>query len=414
MNILRAACSQFPSPSPQLAYLDSSQPVSPRRAPLFIDTSAALKDLLQQLIGVNRVALDIESNGMFAYHPCVCTVQLSWLEANEQTHVAIVDTLAIPVGELADLLRRPTVIKVIHDLAFDARILHLEHIDLRAVRDTSVAAAYLGKPGTGLATLLKNELNVHVEKKLQNSDWARRPLSQESLYYLAGDVQDLLALDTLLANEVEEMGISNEVATETAYRLIDALETQVEVRPPHQRIRGHERLNPLSQRVLEAIAATRESIAKEKNLPPQRIVGDKLMLVIADRKPQRLQDIQRFRALKRLNNAQQNTMVQAIVQAVKKGPASTPPPAPPHPLTRREILARKGLEKRLQEWRKHEAKRRKVNEQVVLPTHCIRRLVGGAFATPETIAAMPGFGRARTELYANVLADVIQQQLAQP
>lgn len=357
-----------------------------------------------------RVALDIESNGMFAYAPRICTVQLAWVDAEERTRVAIVDTLACRVQGLKGLLEDPATMKVIHDLAFDARVLHLEGVDLRSVRDTSVAASYLGKPGTGLASLLANELGVHVGKEMQNSDWARRPLSNASISYLAGDVSHLLTLDTLLASEVAETGIADEVATETAYRLVDALQTEADERPPHLRIKGNERLDPVGRRVLENMAAFREALAREANLPPQRILGDKLLIAMANRRPRTMRDLQKMRACKRLQEPEREALLTSIREALAKGPASTPPPPAPQRPPQAVLTARKVLEKRLQTWRKSEAERRQVGEQVVLPTHCLRRLVQSRWESAEAIGAMPGLGPARADRYADRLAELVRDR----
>ncbi len=385
--------------------------MSPRgpEAPRLVERVEDLHGLLRDIDGAGRVAVDIESNGMFAYAPRVCTVQVGWVDSGGDAQVAIVDTLVCPVQELAALLQRREVMKVVHDLAFDARVLHLEGVDLCAVRDTSVAATYLGKPATGLANLLSSELDVQVGKEMQNSDWARRPLSCESLSYLAGDVVHLLDLDARLHEEVREAGIADEVATETAYRLVDALQIESDERPPHLRIRGNERLDGRGRRVLERIAAWREALAKDQDLPPQRIVGDKLLLAIADRRPRSMRDLLRFRAVKRLGEPDRERLLQHIRSAVEKGPASTPAPPPPSRPTHAELTLRKRVEKQLQDFRRAEAERRGVHEQVVLPSHCLRRLARHRLADIEAIANMPGLGRARAKRYANLLLKIIER-----
>lgn len=372
----------------------------------FIDTPAALRELVERTAGVRRIAVDIESNGMFAYRPRICTVQLAWVEQPEATRVAIVDTLACPVTGLATLLTNPEVLKVIHDLAFDARVLHAEGVDLRSVRDTSVAATYLRKPGTGLASLLENELGIHVGKEMQNSDWARRPLSPDSIAYLAGDVSHLLVLDSLLWGEALEAGIGNEVATETAYRLIDALQTEAEEPLPHVRIRGHERLDGLGRRAIEKIARVREDLGRERDLPPQRILGDKVLLAMAGSRPRSTKDLLRFGQTKRMKQDEQDRILEAIREAVGEGPMEPLPRAPTLP--QREVTARKNREKRLQAWRRAEAERRDVHEQVVLPSHCIRWLAGVAPDTAEAIGRTPGLGHTRAERYADRLVAVVR------
>jgi ribonuclease D len=393
----------------------SQQPTSIQVPPApvaFVDTPERMVRLLQEMNEAGRVAVDIESNGMFAYHPQVCTVQLAWETKEGSTRVAVVDTLTVPLVSLSELLGNPRVLKVIHDLAFDARMLRAEGVPLRSVRDTSVAATYLAKPGTGLASLLAAELDVHVSKEMQNSDWARRPLSEESLGYLAGDVSHLLQLDALLARQVREAGIADEVATETAYRLVDALEAPPEPEAPHVRIRGVEKLSEVGWRVIEAIARTREDLARDKNLPPQRVLGDRLLLAMAERPPQSERELLRIGLVKRLKDDERVALLASITTAIaetRARPGSTPRPARPAPMPAGLLAMRKSVEKRLQTWRRAEAERRRVHEQVVLPTHCIRWIVSQSPTTEERIASLPGLGPARAERYAKRLAELVAE-----
>lgn len=381
----------------------------PDGAVSFVDSSTRLQSLLQALKEAGRVAVDIESNGMFAYRPVVCTVQIAWETSDGGTRVAVVDTLAVSVASLSTLLGDPRTLKVVHDLAFDARMLRAEGVALRSVRDTSVAATYLAKPGTGLASLLAAELGVHVGKEMQNSDWARRPLSDESLAYLAGDVRHLLRLDRLLTGQVCEAGIADEVATETAYRLVDALEPPPEPEAPHVRIRGAEKLSETGWRVIEAIARTREELARDKNLPPQMVLGDRLVVAMAERPPQTERDLLRFGPVKRLSGEERAAVLLSITTAMGNRPGSTPRPPRPAPLPAGLLARRKTVEKRLQTWRRAEAERRRVHEQVVLPTHCIRWIVSQSPATADQMASVPGLGMSRAERYAQRLAELVAE-----
>ncbi|HQB45941.1 MAG TPA: HRDC domain-containing protein [Polyangiaceae bacterium] len=376
----------------------------------WIDTADHLGAWLRQVHDVNRIAVDVESNGMFAYQPDVCTIQFAWELPDGSTRAAIVDTLAIPLPALSSLLGDPFRLKVIHDLAFDARILNTRGIVLRSVRDTSVAATYLRKPGSGLASLLAAEFGIQVSKEKQNSDWSQRPLSTESLAYLADDVYHLLRLDTRLDQQVQQAGIADEVATETAYRLMNALEESAPPSAPHLRIRGAERLGGVQTRILEAIAAAWETWAMEKNLPPQRLLADKLLLSMAQHPPRSMANLMRVGLVRKLTEKQRTELLQAILfaeQDAKDHPEQFRKPVAPPMLPVAQRIANKNLEKRLQTWRSAEAERRDVHEQVVLPTHCIRWLLSRKPTTEEQIASMPGLGKARAQRYAGRLLSLV-------
>ena len=62
------------------------------RAPSLITTHDALSKVAERLERVDRFALDLESNGMFAYRATLCVLQIA---AGDE--IWIVDTLAAPI-----------------------------------------------------------------------------------------------------------------------------------------------------------------------------------------------------------------------------------------------------------------------------------------------------------------------------
>ena len=59
-------------------------------------------------------------------------------------HVAVVDTLTAPVAGLGRLLGVDGPTKIVHDVAFDARLLAECGVELGNVHDTAIAAHMLG------------------------------------------------------------------------------------------------------------------------------------------------------------------------------------------------------------------------------------------------------------------------------
>jgi ribonuclease D len=178
-----------------------------------------LADLAREAGHAERLAVDLEASGMFAYHARICTVQLAWQSAG---HMAVVDALTAPVAALANLLGAEGPTKIVHDVAFDARLLAEAGVELGNVHDTAIAAHMLGRAATGLAALLASELGVQIAKGMQHHDWRLRPLDDKMLTYLAADVAHLEALERVLWREVVDRGVEDEVLEETRYRLASA------------------------------------------------------------------------------------------------------------------------------------------------------------------------------------------------
>lgn len=288
---------------------------------LLCATDDEVDRVVREASSAAQVALDIESNGMFAYRAALCTTQLSWRTKAGETRVAVIDTLATDPRRLAPLFEALTPVKVIHDLSFDARLLAHEGIVLRGVRDTSVAAGYLGRTSTGLRALMLSELGVELDKELQLSDWGRRPLDALAMEYLGKDVEHLIDLGDVLWAEVEQKEIVDEVQSETEYRLRGAAVPEVAV-AAFRRVKGWDRLDPASLAVLRELAHRREELAERENVPLFRIAKDDVLIHLAQRKPDSIAGLQGFISGRKLSEE----AARAFITAIGVGTASGPVP----------------------------------------------------------------------------------------
>jgi ribonuclease D len=367
-----------------------------------LTTTAADLDLVIEAARMAPIlALDVEGNGLFAYRARLCTIQLAWT-AGEQTEVAIIDTLAVDPQRLGDLLGDSGPPKILHDLSFDARLLLDAGVRLGNVRDTSVTARMLGRGATGLAALLALELGISISKSMQQHDWSKRPLGPRELSYLATDVAHLAGLDQKLGAEAARLDIEQEVDEECRFKLRSALGPQAVGRPAYLRIRGAEALDAVGLAVLRRLVDWREGIARERDVPPFKVASNESLLDAARRKPSDVSE---------LGGAWRGSpgLAPDVVQAVRLGVADGKIPdadramceerTPPH------AAARRAKEKRLSAWRRAEASARGVDEQVVLPGHCLKGLAAVDPCTLSAVADVSGIGSRRLFRYgATILA----------
>jgi ribonuclease D len=188
-------------------------------APPIVARDDELLTLAREAAEATRLAVDLEASGMFAYRARICTVQLAW-----EDRIVVVDALSARVAALSTVLGVGGPVKIVHDVAFDARLLAETGIELGNVHDTSLMARMLGRKAVGLSALLESELGVTITKDLQHHDWRERPIDGEKLTYLAQDVAHLPALEAKLWTEVEARGIAEAVLEETRYRIACAIE----------------------------------------------------------------------------------------------------------------------------------------------------------------------------------------------
>lgn len=369
-----------------------------RHWPVLITREDELARAASRLSRSKRVAFDLESNGMHAYRASACIIQLEC-----EGEIFIVDSMATSLAPLGELLASPDTEKIVHDVAFDARILAEAGVVLANARDTSLAARMLARTATGLASLLESELGVHIDKKMQQHDWGERPLTPAMIEYLAGDVVHLSMLADRLFGEVVERGIAAEVEEETRYRLAQALKGAgvPDPRPPYVRLKGIDRVPSDELPILRHLAEIRERLAQELDVPPYRVLGPDVLFEIARRKPETRDQLASIRGA--MGGRRARSIADDLLDAVEAGIEDQTIPdedgvwfenrKPPGA----QVRARRARELRLSRWRKEEAKKRAVDEQVILPGHCLQDLADIDEASLDAVARVPGLGAFRVE-----------------
>jgi ribonuclease D len=368
----------------------------------------ALAATVERLGASDRIALDVEGDGMYRYRARLCVLQLAVRDSAGAPDVVIIDALALgDLGPLATLLGSDGPVKIVHDAAFDARMLREAGVPLGRVLDTSVLARLLGEPASGLSALCEKYLGVALSKRMRDHDWGQRPLGPEARRYLADDVRYLHPLADVLVGRAAELGILEEVAEECAYVLARAAEPP-RVVAPWIRVKGAlER--PTEERLrLRALANAREDLARRRDVPPGRLLSGESLLALARRPPRDAHDLGRvLRGSASRDDELRDALLAALAEAERSisggdadgalgrsrdVPAAELPPPGPLPAERAAMRAR---EKALLAWRRARADERGVDLQVVLPGHCVADLVARDPQNLEQLAGIPGLGAVR-------------------
>jgi len=368
-----------------------------------VNRAEQIGPLAERLARAQTLAVDLESNGLFAFTARLCTLQI--LELDTENPVVVVDPLELPDSALAPLgpvLGASGPRKLVHDVSFDARILAQHGLALRNVFDTALAARFLGAPGTGLATLAEARLGLKLSKKMQHHDWGRRPFPPEALEYLASDVAVLPPIAAQLQVEIAAKDLGAELEEETNYRLAGAWSDAAtpDPRPPYVRIRDADKLKPAALAILRELAGVRDGEAKRLDVPPFKVFDNAVLIALANQPPKAKAELASMRGLQ---HGRARALHDALWTALERGLAAkeiphgereaffTAPPKPP----RAELTAARQREQRLMAWRKAEAARRGVDDQAVLPGHVLHRLAAHAPMTREALAQVAGLGAFR-------------------
>ena len=226
-----------------------------------------------------RVAVDLESNGFYRYPERVCLVQLA---TSDDVHV--IDPLSIDdPAPLGRLLADPSVGKIFHSADYDIRSLDRDWgFRVRGLFDTSIAAAFVGSEKLGLAAVLKEYLDVDVDKdkKLQRADWSRRPLTEEMLRYAAQDVIHLGKLKAVLDARLARLGRTEWVREETE-RLAGVRFTPPDDEWGFLTVKGSRDLDGRGLAVLRSLHSFRENEALVLDRPPFKVMSDSVIAALA-------------------------------------------------------------------------------------------------------------------------------------
>ncbi len=242
-----------------------------------IDSDGKLEELLPALEKAPWIAIDTEADSLHSFPEKLCLLQISIPGRDE-----LVDTLAdFNLEPLWELLKPRELL--LHGADYDLRLFskHQNFVPDR-IFDTMIAARLLGREQFGLANLVKQYLDIDLEKGPQKSDWSKRPLTPRMEEYARNDTRHLQPLVEMLRSELQSMG-RLAWQEESCLRLI-ADNTRNEPPDPDRvwRIKYSSKLHPPALAVLREVWKWREAEATRANKPPFYIIKHETLVAIAE------------------------------------------------------------------------------------------------------------------------------------
>ena len=261
-------------PEPEVALLTLADGLPP-----IIDTDEALAEYVALLdAGSGPVAIDAERASGYRYSNRAYLIQLR----REGAGTALVDP--IPLSTLAPLQDA---------IGDDEWILHAATQDLpclaevgltpAALFDTELAGRLLNYPRVGLATLVETLIGARMKKEHSAVDWSTRPLPEPWLEYAALDVEVLVELRQVLADQLVEAGKDDWARQE--FDNLRSFEPTVRTEAWRRtsglhRVRGRRALG-----AVRALWEARDEIARERDVTPGRLIPDSAIVAAATAMP---------------------------------------------------------------------------------------------------------------------------------
>ena len=373
--------------------------------PTLITTTDQLRTALNGWQHEPLIALDTESNSLFAYREQICLVQLS-----TRSQDYLIDPITVDLEPLRALFADPAIEKVFHASEYDLICLKRDFdFTFINVFDTMFAARVLGRKQFGLAALLLEFFDVQTDKHFQRADWSLRPLPPAQMQYAQQDTHYLPTIRDRLKAELEA-----DQRLEEARELFDALSA---VQPGHNvfdedgywRIASARDFTRREMAKLRELYLWRDLMAQQANCPPFKIIADQALTALIEANPRGQSDLFTIRGLpsalaKRYGRELLNALVRGSQAPLPDRPER---PARPEPIVQARYDA-------IQTWRKARAVARGVESDVIISKDAMWAMSYELPQTLDDLLHVPGLGPWRQKTYGAELLQVVASARVEP
>jgi ribonuclease D len=370
--------------------------------PILVTETSQLIALATTLARQPVIAVDTESNSLYAYQEQVCLIQFS-LPGTDY----LVDPLAdLDLSPLAGIFASPSVEKVFHAAEYDVMCLRRDFgWDFANLFDTMWAARVLGWPRIGLGDILDERFGVKLNKRWQRHDWGKRPLSEEALTYARLDTHFLISLREEQCAELIELGRLEEAQEQ--FEQVAQSEPNFHSFDPDEdvwRVKGVWDLEPRERAVLRELLIWRDGVARRRDRPPFKVLNDRTLTALAQARPRDPGALEQIKGLRRYHVRRYGRKILAAIFQGEKAAPPKPPPPPPRPpdavLQRYDALRR---------WRKKRAAGRGVDPDVIVSNATLWTLAQEAPETLGQMARMNVLGPWHQQAYGEALLKVLRR-----
>jgi ribonuclease D len=332
--------------------------------PVWIDTPAGLAELANLLEKEACLAIDTESNSLFAYQEKVCLLQISTLKVD-----FLIDPFKVNLAPLGKIFANPAIEKIFHAAEYDLICLKRDyHFEVQNLFDTMIAARILGLPEVGLGSLLQTRFEVALDKRYQRANWGIRPLTEAMKAYAALDTHYLFSLRDSLALDLKEKGLLPLANEDFNFIAKTEGHGQNGSNINCWKVAGAHRITSHQAAILDQLCLYRDEQARKADLPHFKVLSNQILVDLCLAEISTIEDLEKAEGM---SEKLFRRFGKDLLTAIKKGQAAAPIPRPPRPKMDRVYMDR--VEK-LKQWRKITGKEYKVESDVILPKDLMESL----------------------------------------
>ncbi|MBH20623.1 MAG: hypothetical protein CML98_02475 [Rhodobiaceae bacterium] len=278
-----------------------------------IDNQNKLDNFILNLQSETVIGFDTEFVREQTYWPDLCLIQIA--TQNDQFIVDIKSKLNFDC--LWDIIQNPKIVKLIHSCKQDIEAIYcLSGRVVTPIFDTQMAAMFCGfKDSISYAQLVKEILDIDLDKDLQYSDWSERPLNKKKCEYAINDVKYLRKIYLHLQKKLSVSEKKKWLYEEMAFLS----------RPPSVISKNLESKEELLKKdfsekdLIDRLRELRENIAILANIPRKRILSDTNINTLLEQKPNDLEYLKNI--LSENKYVLEDKYLNKIIEVITKKPS---------------------------------------------------------------------------------------------
>ena len=287
----------------------------------YITNPESLHQLCEKIAAQKLVAFDTEFVAEDSYRPELCLVQVATLD-----EIAIIDPYTCTdLSPFWESLIDPETTVIVHAGREETLFCY------RATRklipklfDIQIAAAFLGfEYPASYGNLVHRFTGMVLDKEETRSDWRNRPLSNQQLQYAAQDVRDLPQLFETLSQHLMKQDRLSWLEEETKRRQEELAD--FESNESWFRISGIQALSGNSLSIVRGLWNWRDLKAKERDVPPRKVLRDDLLIELARRGTS---DVRRMTSLRGMEHRHTKQYLPELSKAIEESLLDPPPTWP--------------------------------------------------------------------------------------
>jgi ribonuclease D len=279
---------------------------------LLINQSDEVLNLCNTLKSEKFICVDTEFIREKYYYPKLCLIQLGDSKGNGWAIDPLVKN--IDLQPIYELFLNENILKIFHSPRQDFEIIFniLNKIP-KPIFDTQSAAMACGfGDSASYESLVNNIVKVNLDKSARFTDWQLRPLSKKQIDYAISDVTHLSAVYNYLLEDMIKKGRLDWIKEEV-HKFFDL---SIYVTEPNDAWKRIKFFSPdkITMSIFREVSKVREELAKNLNVPRNKIMRDDIIIKLAKNPPKDLVEFDGLRGmnLKNMNSSHKNFILKSI------------------------------------------------------------------------------------------------------